>query len=57
MNKKKHFEDMQKRIDEEKAKVKRGEITRDLFNAWLCGYLSAELSVFYNGDVLNIFLD
>lgn len=57
MNNKKHFEEMQKRIDEEKAKVKSGEITSECFNAWLCGYLSAELSVFYNGDILNIFLN
>ena len=57
MNNEKHFEEMQKRIDEEKARVKSGEITSNNFNAWLCGFLSGDLAGFYNGKMLNIFID
>ena len=51
--KEKQFEELQKTIDREKAKVKSGELSLDMFDAWLAGYLSGELFRYY-GKVPNI---
>ena len=45
--KKEQFEDLQKRIDEKKAEVKSGEMTIDMYYAYLCGLLGAELFMYY----------
>ena len=54
--KKKSLEDLQQRIDEEKAKVKSGEITTGMYYAFVSGLLSAHLFIFYN-DMPNIELN
>ena len=41
------FEELQKRIDEKKAEVKSGEMTIDMYYAYLCGLLEAELFEYY----------
>ena len=48
--KKKSLEDLQRSIDEEKAKVKSGEITTGMYYAYVSGLLSAHLYIFYNAS-------
>ena len=45
--KKTQFEELQKLIDKKKAEVKSGELTRDMYYAYICGLLGAELFRYY----------
>ena len=45
--KKAQFEELQKHIDKKKAEVKNGELTRDMYYAYICGLLGAELYRYY----------
>ena len=50
------FEELQKMIDEKKAEVKKGELTTDMYYAYICGLLGAELFRYYEA-VPNTSLD
>ena len=54
--KKAQFEDLQKRIDEKKAEVKNGELTTDMYYAYICGLLGGELFRYYEA-IPNTSLD
>ena len=41
------FEELQKMIDEKKAEVKSGEMPVDMYYAYICGLLGAELFRYY----------
>lgn len=48
--KKAQFEELQKKIDEKKAEVKSGELTTDMYYAYICGMLGAELFRYYEAS-------
>ena len=54
--KKAQFEELQKMIDEKKAEVKNGELTTDMYYAYICGLLGGELFRYYE-EIPNTSLD
>lgn len=54
----KDFNDLQKAVNKEKERFYNGEHLNDTFYyAYVCGILTATLSTFFDGKLLNVELD